>query len=437
MKKRKVLNLVAVLFGALAGLLGFSARWMFHTWNKLTMDELVFHIKAPLEGTNNDMIKEYILVCVVPTLVLILVLCIFLKIFRQRNRQFLGGKLIIGISIVFTAGLLFFTWNKLDVGTYLADQKTDSTFIEENYVDPNDVSLTFPEQKRNLIYIFLESMEMTYSDQSSGGAFEKNVIPLLTQLAQENEDFSGSSQVLNGAHALNGATWTMGAMFAHTSGLPLNLSINDNDMDTQDSFFPGITTIGDILKEQGYNQELLLGSNAKFGGRKLYFSDHGDYMIHDYNYAKKQGLIDKDYKVWWGYEDEKLFAFAKDDLTELAKKDEPFNLTMLTVDTHFEDGYVCDQCEDNFDVQYANVMKCSSKQVSEFVAWVKEQDFYDNTTIVIAGDHLTMDSDFLQNIDADYDERIYTAFINAPVTVKKMRKEIIRPLIFFQQRWLL
>ena len=42
---------------------------------------------------------------------------------------------------------------------------TYSTFIDDNYVDPSSVNITFPEQKRNLIYIFLESMEMTYADK--------------------------------------------------------------------------------------------------------------------------------------------------------------------------------------------------------------------------------------------------------------------------------
>ena len=32
----------------------------------------------------------------------------------------------------------------------------------------------------------------------SGGAFEENYIPELTALAQENEDFSGSDETLNG-----------------------------------------------------------------------------------------------------------------------------------------------------------------------------------------------------------------------------------------------
>ena len=70
----------------------------------------------------------------------------------------------------------------------------------------------------------------------------------------------------------------MGAMFAHTSGLPLNISIHGNDMDTQEHFFPGITTLGDILSEAGYSQTLMIGSEATFGGRRLYFTEHGIMM---------------------------------------------------------------------------------------------------------------------------------------------------------------
>ncbi|MFR0813865.1 MAG: sulfatase-like hydrolase/transferase [Enterococcus casseliflavus] len=103
---------------------------------------------------------------------------------------------------------------------------------------------------------------------------------------------------------------------------------------------PGITSIGDILHDNGYNQILLLGSDADFGGRKKFYEQHGDYEIRDYNYANDHGWIPKDRKVWWGYEDEKLFEFAKNTLLEQASLDQPFNLTMLlAADTHFPDGY--------------------------------------------------------------------------------------------------
>lgn len=415
---------LVILLITIATLLAFSVKWMFKTWTSLTMDELVYHLMTPLDGTNTDMIKAYCNQCVVPT-ILVLALAVML-VLVNRKKEKIFRRIIVLLSVAaigIATATIGITWNILDIGAYLKGQKTYSTFIDDNYVDPASVNITFPKQKRNLIYIFLESMEMTYTDQENGGAFKKNVIPELTKLAQDNEDFSGKDKKLNGGYSMPGTTWTMGAMFGQTSGLPLNISIDGNGMDTQDSFFPGITTIGDILQKEGYSQTLLLGSDATFGGRRLYFTDHGQYDILDYNYALENGLIPEDYKVWWGYEDEKLFAFAKDRLQELSQQDSPFNLTMLTVDTHFEDGYECDLCPDTFGKnQYANVMACSSKQVKEFIDWVGKQEFADNTTIVISGDHPTMDSDFCENVDSSYERRVYTTYIN-PAAKKETNKK--------------
>lgn len=412
-------KVVGGIISVLAILICFSIKWMLETWANLTMDELVYHLNSPLEGTNSDMIWQYVFKCIVPTIIIIMAITAIMIILKKKKKR--TGYIYIIVLIVSVTILVLYgytAWKKLDIGDYMSGQSETSTFIDDNYVDPKEVTLTFPEKKRNLIYIFLESMETTYSDEDNGGAFGKDVIPELTEIAQENEDFSGKDNKLNGGYSMPGTTWTMGAMFAQTSGLPLKISISANEMDTQDNFFPGITTIGDILSEAGYSQTLLLGSNATFGGRKLYFSEHGNYDIIDYNYAMEQGwLSTEEYPVWWGYDDQKLFEFAKNRLSELATQDEPFNLTMLTVDTHFEDGYVCDKCDDKFgDNQYANVMACSSKQVAEFVEWVQQQDFYENTTIVISGDHPTMDSDFCEDVDESYTRKVYTAYINGGKT---------------------
>lgn len=408
-------EILTVFIAGLSVLLALSVRWMFATWTNLSMDELVYHLTAPLDGTNTDMIWDYVRVCAVPTILVIFFLILILIAWRKKEKVHLFRGIINLVALVGIIVMLGYTWTELGVGDYLKDQNTESKFIEDEYVDPTDVEVVFPEQKRNLIYIFLESMETTYSDVDDGGAFDENVIPELTEIAQTNEDFSGADPKLNGGYSLAGTTWTMGAMFAQTSGLPLNISISANDMDTQDSFFPGVMTLGDILSDAGYTQTLLIGSEAQFGGRKLYFQEHGNYEMEDYSYAIENGLIPSDYKVWWGYEDQKLFEFAKEKLLQLSQGDEPFNLTMLTVDTHFEDGYVCEQCPTEYDTQYSNVMACSSRQVGEFLKWIQQQDFYENTTIVISGDHPTMDSDYCAEIDQEgnYDRRVFTAYINA------------------------
>lgn len=421
-KHMKVLG--KVLFGVLVVMLSTTAVllsqaivWMFDTWKNLTMSELIYQLNAPVEGTNKDIIIDGICRCV-PGTVLVFMLAVVLMVgLRKYKRGYLNaGIFVLVASILYFSYFANMMWTRLDIGHYMKNRNSTSSFIDNNYVDPAEVEIKFPEEKRNLIYIFLESMETTYADIEEGGAFEEGCIPELVQIAQENEDFSGDTEVLNGAKVMPNATWTMAGIFAQTSGIPLIIPINGNNMDTQDTFFPTLTVIGDILEDEGYNQVFSMGSDATFGGRKLYSIEHGNYEIKDYCNAIEKGRIPADYNVWWGYEDKYLFEFAKEDILELANRNEPFNFTMLTVDTHFEDGYVCSDCgTEHGDNQYANVMSCSSRKIKEFVEWIQQQDFYENTTIVLCGDHLTMDSDFCEDIDSNYVRKAYTAYINSAV----------------------
>ena len=110
-----------------------------------------------------------------------------------------------------------------------------------------------------------------------------------------------------------------------------------------------------------------------------------------------------------------MYDFARQEVTNLANSGQPFNFTMLTVDTHFEDGYYCEKCQPVTENQYENVYLCASHQLQEFLTWIQQQSFYPNTTIVLSGDHLTMDSDFCLNIDPSYERTVYNAFINPAV----------------------
>ena len=413
---KKLFTVLFIVFAFVSVWLALSAHWAFTTWSNLKMEEIIFELTEPLTGTGNNMIEEYISKCLLPAVTVAAALIVLSFLLRKKNWY----KKVTVAGFIGTLVFVFFTgryaWKELKIGDWLANRGKSSTYIEDNYVDPSETTLTFPGQKRNLIYIFLESMEKTYADEKNGGGFKENVIPELTQLAEENEDFSGKSKKLNGGYSLSGTTWTVGAMFGQTSGLPLKIPLDTNGMSSQMTFFPGITTLGDILAQNGYHQDLLIGSNATFGGRDTYFTTHGGYNLLDYKYAQENGLIPQGYKVWWGYEDEKLFEFAKQRLTDISGSDQPFNLTMLTVDTHFPDGYVCDLCGDEFgDNQYANVMHCSSKQVVSFIEWCQQQSWYDNTTIVISGDHPTMDADFCDDVDNKYVRKVYTCYINSAV----------------------
>ena len=428
MKKPKIKSIgygfyciLMIIISVLGFILYNLGNWVLDTWGLLSIDEIIFHLKVPLDGTNSDVVLDGINACV-PLAVLVLFLSIFLIIgLRNKHGKCMIALFLVAVIACGSAGRAAYeVYDELDVKEYLVSQKKESHFIEQNYVDPRTTKITFPEQKRNLIYIYLESMESTFASKGDGGGLDFNCIPELTTLAEENTNFSNSDK-LGGGYPAYGGTWTMAGIFSQTSGIPIKNSEQTDDVNAtlaeQSSFSSQARNLEDILADEGYNQCFMIGSDATFGGRRAYFESHGKGKteICDYNTAKENGQIPEDYYVWWGYEDQKLFANAQEKLTELSSKDEPFNFTMLTVDTHFEDGYVCEQCQNEFgDNQYANVMACSSRQVDAFVKWIQQQPFYENTTIVISGDHLTMDSDFCNDVSEDYERSVYNVFINLP-----------------------
>jgi phosphoglycerol transferase len=63
------------------------------------------------------------------------------------------------------------------------------------------------------------------------------------------------------------------------------------------------------------------------------------------------------------------------------------------------------------------VISCASRQVYKFVQWIMQQPFYENTTIVITGDHCSMDRGyFSRNVEEGYERHVYNCFINAVPT---------------------
>ena len=405
-----------MLVTVLGVLISSLIYWVLKVWADLTVDEIIFHLKVPLTGTNSELIKDAIITCLPPVIVTIVLVSLAFWVSRGKKKlRIILSNVFMVIAIGMMSYRIWTAIDRLELVEYFANRQNESDFIEDNYVDPRNVKIEFPEKKRNLIYIYLESMENSFASVEEGGVLEENLIPELAAIANQNVNFSNSEK-LGGGFPSSGTTWTIAAMFAQTSGLPLKIPLYLNAMSEQETFFPDIVTLGDILEEQGYRQVLMLGSDSVFGGRKNYFTTHGNYEMWDYYTAIAKKKIPEDYKEFWGYEDQKLFEYAKEELMILSKGAQPFNFTMLTVDTHFEDGYLCALCGDEYgDDQYANVVRCASQQISEFVHWLEAQPFYENTTIILAGDHLSMDADFFQGTSKENKRQVYNAFINAPI----------------------
>ena len=425
----------------------FAADWYVRTYGNTGFDSILFTLTGGLNGVQSDLVTSYMLGGFVPAVLSTIVLQIFLffpqditalkvSLFGKNRTLFPIHRGISGIlAVVITLCLLGVAGEKVGLFSYLAAYGKTGYIFEEEYKDPKDVQITFPEEKRNLVYIMLESMETSYLSKELGGGLPYNLIPELYDLATENTNFSHNDGI-GGLVEVPGVSWTIGSMVGQTSGIPLRVpqGIDDwqNGYGKDGIFLPGVTSLSDILAENGYNQALMVGSDARFGGRKTYYDTHGTDNIYDIYTARKDGIIPGNYFVWWGMEDKHLFSYAKQELLEMAQMDEPFAFTMLTVDTHHIGGYNCDLCDSTYEETYENAIACSSRQVLEFVNWLQEQDFYENTTVIITGDHFSMDAGYFnRNIADNYNRHGYNCFLNTPIEATRTKNRQFSALDMF------
>ncbi len=437
-KKKRILKLIlaAVLFLG-ANVLFCFTLWLLSKYDDVNFDQILFQAKSSTEGAHKSLINSAafrvgFLGCaftVIGYIIYGVLSGAFAPVFKKFKGylRFCNGKFsrfmyrrFMPVTLAILLASLTIFVGELDVLAYVRTIATNSDFIEENYVDPNEIQLVFPEEKRNLVYIILESIETTYSETEAGGPIKTDYMPELRKLAEENVNFSHDDD-FGGAFMYTGSSWTAGSLVAQTSGMVIKVPLTAEHYGGDNEFIEGVTSIGEILDREGYEQAFVMGSDADFAGRRTYFEDHGNYTILDTDTLKAAGRLPADYDVWWGYEDLKVFQFAKEEINRMAQGDKPFNLTLLTADTHFPDGYVCPLCEDEHDDQYANVVSCQSRQVYDFVTWLQAQPFYENTTIVITGDHLTMDPAFLEGMNEDYVRTTYSCIINPAVEAENTK----------------
>lgn len=403
------------------------SKWVPANFGEISVSQVLYHLYVPIEGSNKEVIYDFILKCIlIPLLISFIIQFVYIKFINDKNFSFERLKLIKRITI---AGLCvsliissYYCINMLSIGDYIYDISNSSQIFENYYVDPKETEYEFPEQKRNLIYIFLESMETSFYSKDLGGVKDSNLIPELYDMAQQNTSFVDSN---NGGFVIApGASWTVAAMVAQSAGVPINVGLDGSTYGEKGNFLPGAYSLGDILDAEGYNQELVIGSEATFGARDKYYTQHGNYDIEDYISAQENGYIPEGYWYWWGFEDQRLYDIAKSKLNDLSQKEEPFNLTLLTVDTHTPTGCDCPKCRHKYDDQYSNAIDCASGQAYEFVEWAKTQPFYENTTIVICGDHTSMNDDYVNAPDG-YIRKGYNVFINAPIeAINKTDREL-------------
>lgn len=404
-----------------------ATLWYMLNIGDVSFEQLLFHIKVPIETTGFNPILSFGLQATLAGLVAAAIYYFLAKFVLIKNHAKVRTVLLVTGGIFVT--VIVFGLGQLGLYKYIKGVFRESPAWIEYYTEPDNVKLTFPEEKQNVIYIILESLETTYADKANGGAMEQNLIPNLTELVLHEDSISFShNKRIGGANQFAPLGWTAASLVGQMGGIPLKLPVDDpNAFDTSNNeYLPGSIMIGDILKEEGYYLEMMMGSSARFAARDDLYSMHGDFVMTDYRKLARDGyipIVNGKYEFeFWGINDEKLFTIAKERLLEISKQDEPFFFSILTVDTHFPDGYQYKDRERLQQNNYANSIMWSDRDVAVFVDWCLDQDFAENTTIILIGDHLSMDRNFFNDIPKDYERRMYNVILNSAQDVPLERQ---------------
>ncbi len=420
----------------LAGILYFGGKYF--TFGIL-FEDLLLILTMPLVGTNNAVIelilKDSLIFVLLPSVLCAIFITFLPNIWRNNFIQKCYATTKKYVRHIFSHSLalrLFIGICFLAIGFNVADKKLEiistinhyffeeySTFYEENYIKPNVADYKKPKNKinlQNLIVIFAESMESTFSGanipQSIGGGQEYRLrysphgelIPNLTRLAQNGINFSANSTL--GGHLPNvGSSVTNQATISYLCGIPMIFPKGGLERAKGD-YFKNATCIGNILHAFGYTQAIFTGANSGFGGyTRIIQNQH--FEERDIRYFRANGDIPRDYNVAWGVEDFKLFSFVKKYLQNYNEY-YPFAIYISTVDTHFP-GFVDKEFCKDLETNYENAIRCSDRIIGDFVEFVQKSPFGKNTTIVIVGDHLSTERNFVPQETHRY---IYNAFIN-------------------------
>lgn len=337
------------------------------------------------------------------------------RILRYKMRLYSGENIWVPVRQLSTF-LLFFTFfvfciiaSKLMLPlvnlckAYLAEfnSRQNSQLYLEEYVFPDSVYIKVPQEKKNLIYIMMESMETNFEEYT----------PEINKLSAENVSF------LPGGVDLIMTNWTMAAQVSKLCAIPLYLPYGFGNDNVIDNFLPNIKCLTDILAENGYNQMYVQGSDGSFSSKKTFWNQHSVNEFHDFPYYKKKKIVSEEKEIFWGVTDKTLYRLMQNELNVLARdSSRPFALYAITVDTHFPDGYLSDGCavSSSESSQYPSVLRCASRQIDDFLKWAENQSWYENTLIVVVGDHTWPTFTELLNLPKEAPLYWVNVFINAP-----------------------
>ena len=249
-----------------------------------------------------------------------------------------------------------------------------------------DSSLILTGKKYNLVWIYAESLERTYFNDS----IFPGLVPQLKKLEAGCLSFTDVRQ-------LEGTGWTIAGIVASQTGTPLyTLGMHANALSKMKTFLPGAVSMTDILHQNGYYIEQMQGSSAKFAGTDKYLASHHCKLTDLSHFKKKNPGLQSPH---WGMYDDDLLDAVQNKYRQLQQADTPFALFISTIDTHHPYGRVSPRHKGrpygDGKNSILNSVYYTDSLLGAFIQNLKRMDTENNTLIVIGSDHLAMPNEAL------------------------------------------
>lgn len=352
-------------------------RWAAKQFGHVEFDQVLFTLwdsHGAWVGADQRTVRAFVRVCLVNPSLLALLTLLGVTCWRPRLRRhvLVLAWLLAAISVV----------RDFDVPKYLVAQFGSDQFASE-YVDPATVVIHAPQVKPNLLLIYVESLEKTYGNKDIFGA---DLLATLRPFEVNGFQFAQIKQT-------PGTGWTIAGVISSQCGIPLKI-LGLWDANSQDrafpSFLPNATCLGDVLASNGYLNVFLNGPDLQFSGMGKFMQSHGYHEVLGKQEWLARGVSPDDVHDW-GVADDQLLRQAQHKLDDLMQQSQPFNLTLLTIDTHGPDGFENRSCGPSHGFNgFGGVVRCSVTAVSRLLQHIEDRGWQSRIKVVILGDHLAM-----------------------------------------------
>lgn len=220
---------------------------------------------------------------------------------------------------------------------------------------------------RNIVLISVESLSAEFL-----GAYGDNrgLTPRLDRLAREGLTFG--RVYATGTRTVRG----LEALSLGTPPIPGQAIVRRPNNDK-------LATLGEILRQQGYESLFLYGGHGYFDNMNTYFAGN-DYRVVDRTDFPKSSIV---FANIWGVADESLYANALAELDGAHRQGKPFVAHIMTTSNHRPYTYPDGRIDIPSPGKRPGAVKYTDYAIGQFIDLARSKPWFADTLFVITADH--------------------------------------------------